>query len=106
MSQFRSDSTSSHGSTAAPSGPLRAPLGRCTLYGPGLCRPNLLPTMGHPMNEPTGPRFDDLAPALARRLDAICRRCEADRRADRRPSIDDYLADVPDEGRSALRAEL
>ncbi|MFI5459075.1 MAG: hypothetical protein ACHRXM_26910, partial [Isosphaerales bacterium] len=43
---------------------------------------------------------------LARRIDAICRRFEADWRGGGRPPIDDYLAEVPDEGRSALRAEL
>src|SRR5271165_2184784 len=43
---------------------------------------------------------------LARRIDAICRQFEADWRGGGRPRIDDYLAEVPDEGRSALRAEL
>ncbi len=58
------------------------------------------------MNEPTSPRFDNLDPDLARRIDAICRRFEADWRAGKRPPIDDYLADVSEEGRPALRAEL
>jgi hypothetical protein len=43
---------------------------------------------------------------LARRIDEVCRRFEADWRARRRPRIEDYLVDVPDEGRTALRAEL
>jgi hypothetical protein len=30
------------------------------------------------MNEPTGPRFDDLDLELERRIDAICRRFESD----------------------------
>jgi hypothetical protein len=43
---------------------------------------------------------------LARQVDAICRRFEADWRASRRPVIGDYLGEVSDEGRLALRAEL
>ncbi len=43
---------------------------------------------------------------LARRIDAVCRRFEADWRAGRQPLIEDYMGDVPDEGRPALRAEL
>src|SRR5271166_5836181 len=58
------------------------------------------------MNEPTGPRFDDLGLEIARRIDAICRQFEADWRAGKRPPIDDYLADIPDEARPAPRAEL
>jgi eukaryotic-like serine/threonine-protein kinase len=62
------------------------------------------------MNEPTDPRFDDLDIDIERRIDAICRRFEADWRAGKRPQIDDYLADdpsgAPDAARSALRAEL
>jgi predicted Ser/Thr protein kinase len=43
---------------------------------------------------------------LARRIDAVCRRFEADWRGGKRSAIDDYLADVPQEGRPALRTEL
>jgi Protein kinase domain len=43
---------------------------------------------------------------LARRIDEVCRCFEADRRAGRRPRVEDYLAEVSDEGRAALRAEL
>ena len=43
---------------------------------------------------------------LARRIDEVCRRFEADWREGRQPRIEDYLVDVPDEGRPALRAEL
>ena len=38
---------------------------------------------------------------LARRIDEVCRRFEADWREGRQPRIEDYLADVPDEGRPA-----
>jgi WD40 repeat protein len=43
---------------------------------------------------------------LARLIDAVCRRYEADWRADARPPFDTYLAEVPSEARPALRAEL
>jgi serine/threonine protein kinase/WD40 repeat protein len=43
---------------------------------------------------------------LALRVDEVCRLFEAAWRAGRQPSIDDYLVNVPDEGRAALRAEL
>ncbi len=43
---------------------------------------------------------------LARRVDEICRRFEADWRARCEPRIDDYLIDVSEEARPALRAEL
>ena len=43
---------------------------------------------------------------MARRIAAVCRRFEADWRGGERPPLDDYLADVPAEGRPALRAEL
>jgi len=58
------------------------------------------------MNEQPSHKLDGLDIDLARRIDAICRRYEADWRGGGRPPIDDYLAEVPDEGRSALRAEL
>jgi len=43
---------------------------------------------------------------LVRRVDAVCRRFEADWRAGARHPLDDYLADVPDKARAALRGEL
>jgi eukaryotic-like serine/threonine-protein kinase len=43
---------------------------------------------------------------LVRRIDAICRQFEADWRAGRQPRLDDYLGEVPDGCRAALRAEL
>jgi tetratricopeptide (TPR) repeat protein len=58
------------------------------------------------MNEPTDPRFDDLEPELARRIDAVCRRFETDRREGRRTPIGNYLAVVPEAARLALRVEL
>src|SRR5271166_5065191 len=44
--------------------------------------------------------------ALARQVDAICRKFEADWRARRRTLICDYLGEVAEEGRPILRAEL
>ena len=44
--------------------------------------------------------------ALARHVDAICRRFEADWRAGRIPAISDYLGEIAEEGRAILRAEL
>ena len=43
---------------------------------------------------------------LARQIDEVCRRFEAAWRAGCQPRIDDYLVDVVDERRPALRAEL
>jgi hypothetical protein len=43
---------------------------------------------------------------LARHVDAICRRFEADWRAGRRPAIGDYLGEVAAKGRAILRTEL
>jgi WD40 repeat protein len=42
----------------------------------------------------------------ARRIDALCRQFEADWRAGARPSLDNYLVEVPDQVQPALRAEL
>jgi len=50
--------------------------------------------------------LDGLPIDLARRIDEICRRFEADWRQGRQPRIEDYLGEVPDEGRPALKAEL
>ncbi len=58
------------------------------------------------MNEPTRPNLDGLDIELARRIDAACRRFEADWRAGKRPAIGDYFNEVPEEGRIALRIEL
>jgi len=41
-----------------------------------------------------------------RRIDIVSRRFEADWRQGRHPRIEDYLVEVPDEGRPALKAEL
>ena len=43
---------------------------------------------------------------LARRIDQVCRRFEAEWRQGRQPRIEEYLADVSEEGRPALRTEL
>ena len=43
---------------------------------------------------------------MARRIDAACRRFEADWRQGHQPRIEDYLGDVSDNGRPALRTEL
>ena len=55
--------------------------------------------------QPSG-NFNGLDVELIRAIDAVCRRFEADWRAGERPLIDDYLADVPEQIRSALRGEL
>ena len=44
--------------------------------------------------------------AMVRRIDEACRRFEANWGQGRRPRVEDYLADIPEEGRPALRAEL
>ena len=41
--------------------------------------------------------------ALARQVDAICRKFEEDWRAVRRPAISDYIGEVAEEGRLILR---
>ncbi len=43
---------------------------------------------------------------MARRIDKVCRRFEADWRAGAEPGIEDYVVDVSHQGRPALRAEL
>ncbi len=58
------------------------------------------------MSERARHDFSNLDIDLARRLDAVCRRFEADRREGRHAPFDDYLRDVPEEGHAALRAEL
>jgi len=56
-------------------------------------------------DQPSG-NLDGLDIDLARQIDAICLRFEADWQAGARRQIDAYLAEVPDKARSALRAEL
>jgi len=58
------------------------------------------------MNDQPSHNLDGLDIAMARRIDEVCRRFEADCREGRRPRIEDYLVAVSDEGRPALRAEL
>ena len=58
------------------------------------------------MSDRPSHNLDGLDIDLARRIDEVCRRFEADWREGRQPRIEDYLGDVPDEGRPALRAEL
>jgi len=58
------------------------------------------------MSDRPSHNLGDLDVELARRIDAVCRRFETDWRTGRRPRIDDYLADLPEEGRPTLRAEL
>jgi serine/threonine protein kinase len=50
--------------------------------------------------------LNDIDLDLARRIDEICRRFEADRRAGGQASVETYLSHVPEEGRDLLRAEL
>jgi hypothetical protein len=58
------------------------------------------------MSDRLSHNLDGLDMDLARRIDEVCRRFEAAWREGRQPRIDDYLVDVLDEGRLALRAEL
>jgi WD40 repeat protein len=58
------------------------------------------------MNQKAIGNLDGMNLDLARLIDAVCRRFEADFRGGKQPLREDYLADVPDEGRPALRAEL
>jgi hypothetical protein len=58
------------------------------------------------MSEPTDPGLGDLDLDLARGVDAVCRRFEADWRGGRSAAIGDYLGEVPEEARAALQAEL
>jgi WD40 repeat protein/tetratricopeptide (TPR) repeat protein len=54
--------------------------------------------------EPLDPSGLDIE--LVRRIDAVCRRFEADWRDGKHPRVDDFLTDLPAEARPALRAEL
>ena len=58
------------------------------------------------MSDRPSHNLDGLDINLARRIDEVCRRFEADWREGRQPLIKDFLGDVPDEGQPALRAEL
>jgi WD40 repeat protein len=63
-------------------------------------------THDEPMSERSGLGLDHLDLDLARCLEAVCRRFEADWRGGGRPRVEDYLAEIPAEARPALRAEL
>jgi hypothetical protein len=58
------------------------------------------------MREQTRDNLGRLDLDVVRRIDAVCRRFEADYRAGQSPAIADYLGEVPEVGRSALRSEL
>src|SRR5208283_5068130 len=58
------------------------------------------------MTDRPSDNLDGLDIDMARRIDEVCRRFEADCRKGRRPRIEDYLVYVSLEGRPALRAEL
>jgi WD40 repeat protein len=58
------------------------------------------------MREPSSDNLRGLDIDLVRRIDAACRRFEADWRAGKDPAPGDYLGEVPEEGRAALEAEL
>jgi CubicO group peptidase (beta-lactamase class C family)/tetratricopeptide (TPR) repeat protein len=58
------------------------------------------------MDERSDASFDALDLDLALRIDELCQRFEADWRAGGQPRVDDYLAEIAEPGRKALRAEL
>ncbi len=58
------------------------------------------------MSDKPDSKLEGLEIDLVRRIDAICRQFEADWRAGRQPRLEDYLGEVPDGCRAALRAEL
>jgi len=58
------------------------------------------------MNDRPSHNLDGLDIEMARRIDEVCRRFEADWRAGRQPHVEDYLGEVRGPGRPALRAEL
>ena len=58
------------------------------------------------MSEPEPLGASQLDVDLMRQIDAVCRRFEADHRAGKSPVIADYLGEVPEVGRLALRSEL
>jgi WD40 repeat protein len=58
------------------------------------------------MSDPSGFNLDGLDLDMVQRIDAVCRRFEADWRDGRRPGVEAYLDDVSGELRPALREEL
>jgi hypothetical protein len=58
------------------------------------------------MSDQPGSNLGGLDIGLARRIDEVCRRFEAAWQEGHQPRVDDYLVDVLEEGRPALRAEL
>src|SRR5262245_43919979 len=58
------------------------------------------------MNEGSTCDFRELSPSQARRVDALCRRFEAEWSAGREPRIMDFLRAVPDPERPALLRQL
>ncbi len=58
------------------------------------------------MSERSSNNLDGLDIEMARRIDEVCRRFEANWREGFQPRIEDFLADVHDGGRPALRAEF
>jgi len=58
------------------------------------------------MSERPSHNLEGLDLDLARRVDVICRRFEADWREGRPELVDDYLGEVPEGAQAALRAEL
>ena len=58
------------------------------------------------MSDQPDSNLEKLEIELARRIDAVCRRFEADWRAGRQPRAGGYVGEIPEEGRAALRAEL
>jgi hypothetical protein len=58
------------------------------------------------MSKPMDSNLAGLDLDTARRIDVICRRFEADRREGRQSPVNDYLGEIPEEGRLALRSEL
>ncbi len=58
------------------------------------------------MSDRPSHNLDGLDVEMARRIDEVCRRFEAETRGGRQPHIDDLLLNVSEEGRPALRTEL
>jgi hypothetical protein len=58
------------------------------------------------MSDRSSHNLEGLKVDLARRIDEVCRRFEADWRQGRQLRIEDYPSDVPDEGCRAFRAGL
>ena len=58
------------------------------------------------MSEHPSDNLNGLEVELARQIDAVCRRFEADWRGGEQLPVDHYLAEVSEEGRPALRSEL